>query len=98
IFLYRCVQRCKPILFTVLAVLLSIGYGYSQQVQVKGLIQDAQGEALPGVSVQEKGTTNGTTSDGSGRFGLQARLTAVIEFSYVGYPTIDVKLDSLQPD
>ena len=44
------------------------------------------GESLPGVTVLEKGTTNGTTTDNSGVFSINvSSADAVLVFSYVGF-------------
>ena len=41
------------------------------------------GNLLPGVSIVEKGTTNGTVSDFDGNFELSVQEDAIIIFSYV---------------
>lgn len=40
---------------------------------VSGLITDSSGEALVGVSIQIRGTTNGTITDLDGKFTLNAQ-------------------------
>lgn len=60
---------------------------------VTGVISDSAGP-LPGVSVIEKGTSNGTVSDFNGEYSLKVTNTdAVLVFSYVGYKTQEVSLD-----
>ncbi|MCE7062323.1 SusC/RagA family TonB-linked outer membrane protein [Dyadobacter sp. CY343] len=57
---------------------------------ISGKISDKQG-ALPGVSVVEKGTGNGTTTDAEGKFTLQLPAGAkTITVSSVGYVAQDV--------
>jgi len=57
---------------------------------ITGKISDKQG-ALPGVSVVEKGTSNGTTTDTEGKFTLQLSAGAkTITVSSVGYTAQDV--------
>src|SRR4030043_1193817 len=41
-----------------------------QQRTVAGRITDEKGQALPGVNIVEKGTTNGAISDADGRYTL----------------------------
>ena len=49
---------------------------------------DANNEPLIGVSVLEKGTTNGTITDFDGNYTLVVTgSNAVLQFSYVGYQT-----------
>ena len=57
------------------------------QVMVQGTVSDSSGNLLPGVSIVEKGTTNGTVSDFDGNFELSVQDDAIIIFSYVGFLT-----------
>lgn len=55
-------------------------------VQVKGTVTDQKGAPLPGVTVHEKGTNNGTVTDAEGHFTLRvASANAVLAFRFVGY-------------
>lgn len=59
-----------------------------KQVQVKmvkGQVFDVNGEPLIGVSILERGTSNGTITDFDGNFTLKAAENAKIEISYIGY-------------
>jgi TonB-dependent starch-binding outer membrane protein SusC len=59
-------------------------------VEVSGKIIDDQGVALPGVSVVEKGTSNGTTSDANGEYRINVSDgNAILVFSFIGYQTIE---------
>jgi TonB-linked SusC/RagA family outer membrane protein len=59
-------------------------------LEVHGKIVDDQGVPLPGVSVLEKGTTNGTTSDANGEYKLNVSDGNVtLIFSFIGYETIE---------
>ncbi len=61
------------------------------QLTVQGKIVDSAGNALSGVSILEKGTSNGTTSDLDGRFSLKLNSnTAVLVVSRVGYETREI--------
>jgi TonB-dependent starch-binding outer membrane protein SusC len=56
------------------------------EVPIRGKVTDEAGAGLPGVSVVEKGTTNGATTDASGQFSLNVRGNkATVVFSFVGY-------------
>ncbi len=71
----------KMLLFCVLFLV-------SQQLfsQVKGKVSDANGAPIPGVTIAEKGTNNGTLSDVNGMYQikLQHAQGAVLVFSFVG--------------
>lgn len=64
-----------------------------QEVSVTGKITNEIGEALPGATVLEKGTTNGTITDIDGNFRLDvAGDQSVIVISYVGHITKEVNV------
>ena len=56
-------------------------------VVVKGVVCDAQGEAIVGVNIIEKGTMNGVTTDRRGKFSLEVDLRGTLIVSFVGYRT-----------
>ncbi|SDD37899.1 TonB-linked outer membrane protein, SusC/RagA family [Mucilaginibacter pineti] len=61
-----------------------------QALSISGKVADAAG-VLPGVSVTEKGTANGTLTDGNGNFKLQVKdQNAILVFSFLGYTTQEV--------
>ena len=82
--------RCSNyLMYAVLMVFLSVPVclyaSPLQAVTVSGKIIDDTGEVLPGVSVIEKGTTNGTVSDSEGNYKLTVSSgQSVIVFSFVG--------------
>jgi len=58
---------------------------------IKGRVTDAAGLPLPGVTVQVKGTGNGTVTNEHGAFELAGVETgAILVFSYVGYQRKEV--------
>lgn len=79
----------KHFLTCILLTLMSISLW--AQNKVTGTIKDeATGEELIGVSVLEKGTTNGTVTDLDGNFSISVKSGAVLQLSYVGYTTKEV--------
>jgi TonB-linked SusC/RagA family outer membrane protein len=67
----------------------------AQGIRVSGKVTDAQdGSALIGVTIQEKGTTNGTISDASGSYSLTVAPTSTLLISYVGYTTQEVAVNN----
>ena len=63
------------------------------QVSVAGTITDENGEGLPGATIQEKGTTNGTITDVEGVYSLSVPEDATLIISFVGYQTREVQLN-----
>lgn len=59
------------------------------QQQVTGVVK-SNSENLAGVSVVEKGTTNGATTDANGEFQISVGENAVLEFAFVGFVTKEV--------
>lgn len=55
-------------------------------IAVSGKVSDEKGVGLPGVSVVVRGTTQGTTTDGSGNFKINVpNASSTLVFSFVGY-------------
>ena len=63
----------------------------AQDRMVSGSVKDETGSTLPGVSVVVKGTTRGTTTDGSGKYQLNLpNANTTLVFSFVGYGSKEV--------
>ncbi|WP_316811520.1 TonB-dependent receptor [Pedobacter heparinus] len=64
--------------------------GITLRKDITGTVRDSIG-VMPGVSVKIKGSTNGTTTDGNGRYILNVPdEAAVLVFSMVGYATQEI--------
>jgi len=63
-------------------------------ITVKGKVTDETGEGLPGVNILVKGTANGTTTDAKGEFVINAPEDGVLVFSFIGYKTQTVVINS----
>lgn len=64
----------------------------SQQMTIKGRVLDSTGEAIIGASVVVKGSTNGTITDLDGNFTLMVPDNCVLQISYVGFSTQEIKI------
>lgn len=74
--------------------LLAVSFSASAQLKVTGVVSDEMGEPLIGASVIVKGTGNGVSTDFDGQYTLSdVPANAVISFSYIGYVSVDVKVD-----
>lgn len=59
-----------------------------KQVSVTGVVKDAEGQTIPGVSVLEKGTQNGAVTNSLGQFSINIKASgAILVFSSIGYQT-----------
>lgn len=64
------------------------------QSTITGTVLDELGAPLPGASIVEKGTTNGTQSDFDGNFSIEiADENAVLVVSYIGFATKEIPVN-----
>ncbi|WP_229118749.1 SusC/RagA family TonB-linked outer membrane protein [Bacteroides finegoldii] len=69
-------------------ILLFVGCpnALAQSFQVTGIVKDQKGEPLVGVSVLEKGTTNGVVTDLDGKFAIRVTSgSSMLVITYMGY-------------
>jgi len=105
-------SKLKPMFFRmpfVLTLLICLLWAYnvkggqgkmallSQQQLVTGQVTDSAGHGLGGVSVQIKGTTNGTLTDDGGDFSIQAKQGDVLVVKYVGYISRELTVEGNEP-
>ena len=76
-----------------LVMLMSVtSFMYAQSHTIKGLVSSDDG-TLPGVSIVETGTGNGTITNDDGSYSISVTSkNAVLEFSFVGYETQSVEI------
>lgn len=87
---------CSGFIVTHPLVIMAENESYSvqdvlQKQTVSGVVKDSNGEPIIGASVLEKGTSNGTITDMDGNFTLSVSPNAVLQISYIGYKTLEVK-------
>lgn len=90
------VRQSRLRIFGILFSLLFLNSAYLlAQVEVSGLITTADNEALPGVNILEKGTTNGVVTDLDGKFTFNVSSeNSVIVVSFLGYLTEEILIGS----
>ncbi len=82
-------KKVLLILFTSLITSIVI----AQTVRVTGKVTDHANEPLPGVTVLEKGTANGTSTDIDGNFSITASgINSVLVFSFVGFDAQEIRV------
>ena len=79
----------KSKIITCLLMLFATTAMFAQKVTISGNVKDEIGPAI-GVSVVEKGTTNGTTTDLDGNYSISVAANAVLEFKSIGYATQEI--------
>jgi len=79
----------------VLSILCSLHFASAQnKVSISGTVKASDGEILPGVSILEKGTTNGAVTDAAGKYTISSASTATLVFSYVGMVAKEIAIDN----
>lgn len=89
-----------------LPLICCIHFNVLAQSTVTGKVTSLEdGEALPGVTVLQKGGSNGTITDLNGNYSIQVPADATLVFSFVGFTTEEVPVNgrstintSLDPD
>lgn len=84
--------------FLLFGILLVAGFTGSAQAQytVRSKVLDERKEPLPGVSILETGTRNGTITDLDGNFTFKvASQGSVIRISFLGYKTVEIAANKL---
>lgn len=79
----------KRLLITALCFLAGVAVWAAP---VSGIVKDASGEPMIGVSVLVEGTTLGTITDFDGSFSIDASAQQSLVFSYIGYKTVTEKV------
>ena len=89
-------KRIYVVLTMFLLGILLTGAMYAQGIKVSGKVTDAtDGSVLPGVTLLEKGTNNGTTTDPSGNFSITlVGSNATLVVSFVGYLNQEVPVNN----
>ncbi|MBR1632407.1 MAG: TonB-dependent receptor [Bacteroidales bacterium] len=78
-------MRKIKLLLSAAALLASGILAFAQNITIKGVVSDANGEALPAAAVIVDGTPNGVTTSMDGSYTIQAPASASLRFSALGY-------------
>ena len=93
-------MRTKLLLFfTLFSVLCSyvLLAEQNQQLSVSGIVTDRLNDPLPGVTIQIKGTGQGTVTDIDGKYNIVVPSgNAILVFSFIGYQTQEISVGQRQ--
>lgn len=90
--IFKSLSACVSISMLSVLLCLAISPAYASalvQKQIVGKVTDDQGQPLPGVSINIKGSTQGTSTDGSGTYSISASPSSVLVFKFLGYSSIE---------
>lgn len=83
----------QTLLTSIVCASLLPAAAWAQTQTVTGRVTGPTGAALPGVTVLEKGTNNGTSTDAEGRYRLVAPSSATLIFSAIGQTPQEIPLN-----
>lgn len=73
---------------------MGVGFVIAQEVKISGNVTSSEdGAPLPGVSVVQQGTTNGTVTDLDGNYVVTVSQGSVVVFSFIGMETHEINAD-----
>jgi TonB-linked SusC/RagA family outer membrane protein len=84
----------KSFLLSIFISFLGV-YAYAQNYEIKGIVVDASGAPLPGVSIIVKNTTKGVSTDFDGNFTInEVKSGEALVFSYLGFVTKEIVINN----
>jgi TonB-linked SusC/RagA family outer membrane protein len=83
----------RSLLVLVIVMLFQSNVSAQELSLVNGTVTDANGMPIPGVSVIQQGTSNGTVTNFDGEFTIEVPGDAILEFNYLGYATLEYPVD-----
>ncbi|PTX18988.1 TonB-linked SusC/RagA family outer membrane protein [Pontibacter mucosus] len=84
----------KHVLLQFLLLLLVLPLAWAQTQTVSGRVTSAtDGAALPGVTVLERGTSNGVTTGANGEYTLTVQPNATLVFRFIGMATQEIAVE-----
>lgn len=81
------------VLFMVLVFTSFSANKLQAQERISGVVKDVAGVPLPGVSIIQKGTTRGASTDFDGEYSLELTVgEKILQFSYLGFKTVEIQV------
>ncbi|MBN1949845.1 MAG: SusC/RagA family TonB-linked outer membrane protein [Bacteroidales bacterium] len=91
----KCSYYERKVIRKIVAVLifsLALSQAGFSQSEIRGTVTDENGDAMAGVTIFVKGTSNGTITDSEGIFALQAEAGDILQISFIGYLSEEVEV------
>ncbi|MDB5261423.1 MAG: TonB-dependent Transducer [Adhaeribacter sp.] len=78
-------------------IFMAVAGAYAQGTTIRGRVTGEAGEGLPGVTILQKGTTNGATTDTDGNYSLGLPASSgTLVFSFIGFETQEIAFSANQ--
>lgn len=86
--------KCRIRLLLAITGLFLLVQTSHAQITITGVVSDANGNVLPGSSIVEKGSVNGTQSDFDGNYEITVANNATLIFSYIGFASKEIPVNN----
>lgn len=87
------IKTRQKLLYAVLIQIFACISVFAQSnITVTGTVKDGNGNAIPGVTILLKGTTQGTVTDVNGRYTISAPAESALAFSSIGFSAVEVNI------
>lgn len=80
----KVILNARHLLVLLLAVTFSLSLAAQDKITLTGVVVDELGDPLPGVSVMQKGTASGVSTNIDGEYSINVTPNATVTFSYIG--------------
>lgn len=78
----------KLVIYGIITVLCGFSFeAFGQNIPIKGVVKDADGQSIPGVSVSVQNTTTSVITNMDGNYSISAPPDAILVFSSMGFKT-----------
>ena len=98
--LLKCTENIMKLLSFLIVIFMTMSVPlYGQQTRIiKGSVMDPNGLPLPGVTIIERGTYHGTTTDEKGQYSITVpdNNAVVLIFSFLGFETQEITIGNLR--
>jgi TonB-linked SusC/RagA family outer membrane protein len=84
----------RLLIFLSLFLCLYVTVSGQDKQAVSGTIRDAEGNPLPGITILEKGTNNGSVSDAAGTFKMQVSPKAILVLTGIGFISQEIAVSN----
>ncbi len=88
----RTTRLNRLAIFLLFLLIVPTTHLFAQIQTVKGVVTDAAGKGVPGVTVTVKGTSNATQTTGDGSYTIQVPQNATLVFSSVGFTSMEMQV------
>lgn len=83
----------KFFLLCIIGLAMNFNLMAQNAIQVTGIVSDSEGMPIPGATVKEKDTENGTISSPEGKYSIKASSKGTLVITFVGMKTVEAPVN-----